>query len=111
MSGALSDLCVLDLSTEVSGPYCAKVFGDFGADVIKVEPPGGEAGRRLEPQLDGQPEPNTSGFFAYLNANKRGITLNLDAPQGQALFRDLVRKADVVIETFRPGYLDERGIG
>jgi crotonobetainyl-CoA:carnitine CoA-transferase CaiB-like acyl-CoA transferase len=102
---------VLDLSTDVAGPYCAKVFGDFGADVIKVEPPGGEAGRGLEPLLGGQAGPARSGFFAYLNANKRGIVLDLESVKGQAILRDLVRRVDLVIESFPPGYLDERGIG
>ncbi|HXH22465.1 MAG TPA: CoA transferase [Dehalococcoidia bacterium] len=111
MAGALSDIRVLDVSTEVAGPYCARLLGDFGADVIKVEPLGGDPGRRLDPLVDGVDEPDRSAFFAFLNANKRGICLNLDTLQGQAMFRALARQADIVVESFPPGYLDERRVG
>ena len=111
MSGALSDIRVLDVSTEVAGPYCARLLADFGADVVKVEPLTGEPGRRLEPLADGVDGPDSSAFFAFLNTNKRGIALNLESVQGQALFRALARRADVVIESFKPGYLDEHRAG
>ncbi len=111
MSGALDDLRVLDLSTEVAGPFCARLLGDFGADVIKVEPPGGETGRNLEPLSDKVTGPERSAFFAYLNFNKRGIELNLETPRGRELLLDLVRQADVVVESFAPGYLEGFGLG
>jgi len=111
MSGALSDIRVLDLSSDVAGPYCARLLGDFGADVIKVEPPSGEPGRQLEPLVDGPAGAGASGFFAFLNTNKRGISLNLESAQGQALFRALARQADVIVESYAPGYLDDRRIG
>ncbi len=111
MAAALSDIRVLDVSTEVAGPYCAKLLGDFGADVIKVEALAGDPGRELEPLIDGVAGPERSGFFAFLNTNKRGITLNLESTQGQALFRALARQADVVVESFAPGHLDERRAG
>jgi crotonobetainyl-CoA:carnitine CoA-transferase CaiB-like acyl-CoA transferase len=111
MAGALSDLRVLDLSTEVAGPYCARLLGDFGADVIKLEPAGGEPGRGLEPLVEGLPEAERSAFFTFLNTNKRGVCIDLDSTQGQALFRALARSADIVVESFAPGHLDERRIG
>ncbi len=111
MTGALSDLRVLDLSIDVAGPFCGKLLGDFGADVIKVEPPGGDPGRDLPPFVDDVSGPERSGFFAYLNSNKRGVTLNLGSTRGQALLRALARHADIVVESFAPGYLDERRAG
>ncbi len=94
---ALDDLHVLDLSGQVAGPFCAKLLADFGADVIKIEPPGGEAGRDLPPFIDDQPGPERSAFFLYLNTSKRGVTLDITAPAGADTLRRLVRKADVVI--------------
>jgi CoA:oxalate CoA-transferase len=111
MTSPLSDLRVLDLSQDVAGPYCARLLADFGADVIKVEPPGGEPGRELAPLLGDAPGPLRSGLFAWLNLNKRGISLNLDSTRGQAMLRALARQADIVLESFAPGYLDERRIG
>jgi crotonobetainyl-CoA:carnitine CoA-transferase CaiB-like acyl-CoA transferase len=113
---ALDDLRVLDLSAGVAGPLCARLLADFGADVIKVEPPGGERGRRLAPFFPddtGQPPPWTerSAFFAYLNANKRGLTLDLATSSGRALLRRLVRTADIVVESAPPGEPAARGLG
>ncbi len=117
MAAVLSDIRVLDVSTEVAGPYCARLLGDFGADVIKVEPMAGDPGRELEPLAgDGPTEAagakgDRSSFFAFLNTNKRGIALDLESTQGQALFRALARQADIVVESFAPGHLDERRVG
>jgi crotonobetainyl-CoA:carnitine CoA-transferase CaiB-like acyl-CoA transferase len=108
---ALEDLRVLDLSGQVAGPFCAKLLADFGADVIKVEPPGGEAGRDLPPFIDDQPGPERSAFFLYLNTSKRGVTLDITAPAGADVLRRLVQKADVVVESFAPGTLDRLGLG
>lgn len=107
MKQPLDDIRVLDLSHDVAGPYCARLMADFGADVIKVEPPDGEPGRSPTPLFDDE----SSAFFAWLNLNKRGITLNLETTAGQAMLRALARQADVVIESFRPGYLDARRVG
>jgi CoA:oxalate CoA-transferase len=118
----LDDLRVLDLSGQVAGPFCARLLGDFGADVIKVEPPGGEAGRSLPPLLSEErgamsDERDTdssfplSAFFLYLNANKRGITLDLEAEAGSAVLRRLIARADVVVESFPPGLLERIGLG
>ncbi len=111
MPAALSDIRVIDLSTDVAGPFCARLLADFGADVIKVEPPAGEPGRSLPPRKEGAAGPEASIFFAYLNSNKRGMTLDIESKAGQSLLRALVRGADVVVEGFRPGYLDSLGLG
>lgn len=108
--GPLAGLRVLELSDE-KGQFCGKLMGDLGADVIKIEPPGGEACRHVGPFLDDQPHPERSLSFWYYNTSKRGITLNLDTADGQALFRRLAASADVILETFRPGYLASIGLG
>jgi CoA:oxalate CoA-transferase len=107
----LDDIRVLDISQGIAGPLCAKILGDFGADVIKVEPSGGESGRTMPPFFHDDPHPEKSLFFLLLNLNKRGITLNLETPQGADIFKNLVRHADVVVETFPPGYLASLGLG
>ena len=107
---ALDDVRVLDISQGIAGPLCAKLLGDFGADVIKVEPPGGECGRRMPPFFQDDPHPEKSLFFLLVNLNKRGITLDLETPQGADIFRELSRRADVVVETFPPGYLASLGL-
>lgn len=110
---ALDDLRVLDLSSDVAGPFCAKLLGDFGADVVKIEPPAGESGRSLPPLIDAAKSTHDgplSAFFLYLNANKRGATLNLETDEGVALLRRLVARADIVVESFAPGYLDALGL-
>jgi crotonobetainyl-CoA:carnitine CoA-transferase CaiB-like acyl-CoA transferase len=108
---ALDDLRVLDLSGHVAGPYCAKMFADFGADVVKVEPPGGESGRRLPPFVGDIPGPDRSAFFLFLNTNKRSVTLDIATPSGAEVLRQLVRSADLVIESFAPGTLESIGLG
>ena len=110
MPGALDDIRVLDISQGIAGPFCAKLLGDFGADVIKVEPPGGEPGRRMAPFFHDDPHPEKSLFFLLLNLNKRGINLNLETETGAKILKELVREADVVVETFQPGYLASLGL-
>ena len=107
---ALDDVRVLDISQGIAGPLCAKLLGDFGADVIKVEPPGGECGRGMPPFFQDDPHPEKSLFFLLTNLNKRGITLDLETPQGADIFKKLARHADVVVETFPPGYLASLGL-
>ncbi len=100
----------LDL-TDDKGCLCGRLLGDLGVDVIKVEPPWGDPGRKLGPFYQDHPHPEESlHWFAY-NANKRGITLNLSTADGRALFRRLVETADFVIESFRPGHMSEIGLG
>ncbi len=108
--GALAGRRVLELADE-KGAYCGKLLADMGADVIKVEPPGGDETRRLPPFWKDMPGPDRSLFFLYMNTSKRGVTLDVAHADGQALFKQLARTADLIIETFAPGYLDARGIG
>jgi crotonobetainyl-CoA:carnitine CoA-transferase CaiB-like acyl-CoA transferase len=107
---ALDDIRVLDISQGIAGPLCARLLGDFGGDVIKVEPPGGECGRRLPPFFQDDPHPEKSLFFLLTNLNKRGITLDLESPEGAEVFRKLVGGVDVVVESFPPGYLASLGL-
>jgi crotonobetainyl-CoA:carnitine CoA-transferase CaiB-like acyl-CoA transferase len=109
-AGLLSPYRVLDLSNEL-GFLCGKILGDLGADVIKIEPPGGDPARRFGPFYGDQPDPEKSLFWFGFNNNKRGITLNLESARGRELFAQLVAKADFVIETFTPGYLDSLNLG
>ena len=106
---ALSDLRVVDLSTGVAGPFCSKMFADFGADVIKVEPPDGDDSRALGPFPDNRPDPDSSGMFIYLNRNKRGVTLDIESDRGRKLTADLFAEADVLLESFPPGNMDALG--
>ncbi len=109
---ALSDLRVLDLSQHTAGPFCTKLFADFGADVIKVEPPGqGDSARALGPFPGGEPNPDTSGVFLYLNTNKRSITLDINTPVGRELLRELAATADIVVESFEVGAMAALGLG
>ena len=108
---ALPDIRVMDLSTGVAGPFCAKLFADFGADVIKTEPPEGDPSRSFGPFRDDHPNPDASGMFHYLNANKRGVTLDIESERGRGLLAELCADADVVVETYAPGFMDSIGLG
>ncbi|MFX0065894.1 MAG: CaiB/BaiF CoA transferase family protein [Candidatus Hermodarchaeota archaeon] len=102
----LSDIRVLDLSRFLPGPYCAMLLADFGAEVIKIEPPNGEPVRMLPPFLDNL---ESTYFFAF-NRNKKSLCLNLRSERGKKIFLNLCEKADVLIETFRPGLAKKIGI-
>ncbi len=93
---------VLDLTHHVAGPYCTKLLADFGADVIKVERPGGDPARSLPPFPDDEPHPERSLLFAYLNTSKKSITLNLKTPTGRSLFENLLIESDILVENFAP---------
>jgi crotonobetainyl-CoA:carnitine CoA-transferase CaiB-like acyl-CoA transferase len=108
---ALDDIVVLDLTQHIAGPYATKLLGDLGAEVIKVEPPGGDIARRLPPFAGDEPHPERSGLFAYLNTNKRSVVLDLGTPDGLDSLRRLAERADVVVESFPPGTLDRLGCG
>jgi crotonobetainyl-CoA:carnitine CoA-transferase CaiB-like acyl-CoA transferase len=109
LPGPLAGLRVLELADE-KGQFCGKLLGDLGADVVKIEPPGGEATRRVGPFLDDIPHPDRSLSFWYYNTSKRGVTLSLETADGRQLFRRLAATADVVLETFPPGYLASLGL-
>ncbi|MBI2846415.1 MAG: CoA transferase [Chloroflexi bacterium] len=112
MSGALSDLRVLDLTRHISGPYCTKLLAEFGAEVIKVETPGaGDPSRRIGPFVGDLPHPEKSGLFLYLNTGKKSITLDLRCESGKKLLKELARDVDVVVENFEAGILEGLGLG
>ena len=100
---------VLELADE-KGQFCGKLMADMGADVLKIEPPGGEASRTVGPFLDDIPHKERSLSFWHYNTSKRGITLNLETEDGRSLFRRLASTADVILETFAPGYLPSLGL-
>ena len=110
LPAVLDDLVVLDLSEGIAGPLCARLLGDYGADVIKIEPPGGESGRRMAPFFQDDPDPEKSLFFLLANLNKRGVSMDLRQPEGADLFRRLARAADVIVESFAPGFLKSLGL-
>src|SRR5215470_3132799 len=94
-AGPLSPYRVLDLTDEL-GFLCGKILGDLGADVIKIERPGGDPARMLGPFFQNQPDPEKSLYWFGFNNNKRGVTLNLEAGAGRELFSRLVAKADFI---------------
>ncbi len=111
--GALENLTVLDLTRVLAGPFCTMMLADMGANVIKIEiPNGGDDTRAYPPfrehNLQGERE---SLYFANLNRNKKGVTLNLKTPEGKELFKKMVSRADVVVENYRPGVMDKLGLG
>ena len=104
---ALQDLKVLDLTRVVAGPYAGSILGDFGASVLKIEVPGrGDDARGYGPYENGE-----SMYYANLNRNKKGITLNLKADAGKEIFLKLVKDADILLENYRPGVMDKLGLG
>ena len=107
---ALAGRRVLELADE-KGLYCGKLMADMGAEVVKIERPGGDATRDVPPFWRDVPDRERSLFFLYLNTGKRGVTLDLAQPEGRALFARLARTADVVIETGPPGHLESLGFG
>ena len=104
--GPLNGVRVLDFSMFLAGPYAGRLLADHGAEVIKIEPPGGETIRSAHPVVDGK-----SRYFAQLNAGKKCITLDLKSEEGKAAVRKLIVDSDVVLENFRPGVLDRLGLG
>ncbi len=135
MVGPIADVRVLDLTVGIAGPYATKLLADYGADVVKVEPPGGDFTRRLGPfpwgaagdhvrgagfEADGQSgeefarevaDLERSGTFFFFNTNKRSVVVDLKTSEGRERFATLVATADVVVESFRPGVLERLGVG
>lgn len=107
---ALSDIRVIDLAGE-TGVYCTKLLADLGADVIRVEHPSGDPLREIGPFWHDERAADRSLVFFHNNTNKRSITLDITHPDGKAAFEKLVATADVVVETYEPGYLDSLGLG
>ena len=107
MDKALSNITVLDLTRVLAGPYCTMMLADYGANVIKIEVPGkGDDTRAMGPKMN-----DYSMYYAYVNRGKKGITLNLKEEEGKKIFLEMVKKADVVVENYRPGVMDKLGLG
>lgn len=106
--GLLDGIVVLDLTRVLAGPYCGSLLADMGATVYKVEVPGrGDDSRAMAPFH----ENGESAYFINCNRGKLGCTLNLKAPEGKKLFLEMVKKADVVLESYRPGTMEKLGLG
>jgi crotonobetainyl-CoA:carnitine CoA-transferase CaiB-like acyl-CoA transferase len=103
----LAGIRVLDLTRVLAGPFCSMMLGDMGAEVIKVEEPGKGDDTRSWPPFSG----GEATYFMSVNRNKKSLTLNLKAPEGQEILRSLVKKGDVLLENFRPGTMDKLGFG
>lgn len=101
---------VLDLTDE-KGLLCGKLLGEIGADVVKIEPPGGDPSRSIGPFYKDIPHPERSLFWFFTNMHKKGITLNIETPDGREIFKRLVETADFVVESFEPGYMESLGLG
>ena len=106
----LSGTRVLDVSHCIAGPYCTKLLAGLGAEVIKVEPPWGEAARRFGPFPRDEPHPEKSGTFLYLNTDKKSITLDLKTETGVHIFKQLAKQADLVVENFEPRVMPDLGL-
>lgn len=105
--GALSNITVLDLTRVLAGPFCSMMMADMGAKVIKIEnPKGGADERSMGPFKNGE-----SAYSMNLNRNKKGVTMNLKDPRAKEMFLEMVKKADVVLENFRPGTMEKLGLG
>jgi crotonobetainyl-CoA:carnitine CoA-transferase CaiB-like acyl-CoA transferase len=109
-ASALDDIRVLDLTQEL-GSYCTKLLADLGADVIKIEPPDGDPARRVGPYYHDEAGANTSLYFFNLNTSKRSAALDIESENGRDALRKLIPTADIVVESFPPGYLDGLGLG
>ena len=114
MPGPLDGIRVVDLTRILAGPSCTQILGDLGADVIKIEMPGsGDDTRRWGPPFwlnDQGEQTNESAYFSCANRNKRSMTVNISSPEGQDLLRQLISKADVLVENFKFGGLAKYGL-
>ena len=106
----LSGILVLDLTEWVAGPYCTKLLADYGARVIKIERPGGDPERGMGPFPGDRIDRECSGSFLHLNTNKEGVVIDASVAEGAAILKALVSRADIVVESFRPGALAEWGL-
>ena len=102
----LEGIRVLDLTRVLAGPFCSMMLGDMGAEIIKVEEPGKGDDTRSWPPFSG----GESSYFMSVNRNKKSLTLNLKAPEGQRILRRLIRRSDVILENFRPGTMARLGL-
>ncbi|MDP6279393.1 MAG: CoA transferase, partial [Nitrospinota bacterium] len=105
--GALAGLRVIESCQNLAGPYCGTVLADMGADVIKVEPPGGDHSRKIGRHFAGE----ESYAFMTLNRSKRGIVVDLKTEAGKGVFEELAAGADAIVENVRPGAMERMGLG
>lgn len=110
-SGPLSGVTVLDVTRVVAGPFCTLMFADLGATVIKIENPHDPDYTRTFPPMVEAGGKQSSAFYAQYNRNKQGVALDLRSESGKSVFKKLVRKADILVENFRPGVMDKLGLG
>jgi CoA:oxalate CoA-transferase len=108
LGSALQDIRIVDLTQHLAGPFCTMLLADMGAEVLKVEPPWGDASRTSAqyPAIEGQ-----NAYFMFVNRNKKSIALDLKSEKGVEVLKELVKISDVVVENFRPGVMDRLGIG
>ena len=108
---ALKGVRVLDISEGIAGPCCTRFLGGYGAEVIKVEKPGeGDKSRKVGPFPEDLPHPERSALFLHLNINKKGITMNLEVAAGRKIFKELVKRVDIVVESSKPGQMSDWGL-
>ena len=107
----LDDVVVIDLSQGLAAPRCTKMLAELGADVIKVEPPEGDICRTYGPLAGERTDLESSAMFLYLNLNKRGVTLDVRTVAGRNLFKQLIADADILVESYPPGEIDDLGLG
>src|SRR5262245_37939100 len=103
---ALAGLRVLECGEMVAAAYATKLLADLGADVIKIEPPGGDTSRRRGPFFGGDADPERSGLYLYLNTNKRSVMLDVTRPHGRAALARLAARADVLVHNVPPQIMD-----
>jgi len=108
----LEGIRVLGVENQVAGPYCTMMLAAQGAEVIKIEAPGrGDSAREMGPIIKNDKGDKFSGYFLRFNRNKKGLTLDINSDKGKEIFKELVKESDVVVENFRPGFMDKNGIG
>jgi crotonobetainyl-CoA:carnitine CoA-transferase CaiB-like acyl-CoA transferase len=105
-AGPLQGIRVLDFTRVLAGPAASLALADFGAEVIKIEPPAGDETRSFPPHRGGE-----SHYFLSVNRGKKSIVIDLKAPEGVALVRDLAAKCDILVENYRPGVMGRLGLG
>jgi len=111
VSGPLTGLRVVELGSEIAGPYCTKLLVDLGADVYKIEPPAGDPLRRWAPFVGTEQAAESSGLFEYINAGKRGFTTDFESHSDLASAHELIARADLLVDNLPPGLLDRRELG
>lgn len=110
-TGGLKGLRILDVSQALAGPFCTQMLADHGADVIKIEPPGGDMARRVGPFAEEDALKAYGGMYQCCNRNKRGMVLDLKRPEGRDVLLKMVETADAVVENFRVGVMERLGVG